>query len=164
MIRAWSWLLGAVAFAFSVAAETPSRLHRSPIDVAVLPGTGRVLTANHTSDSASLVDLAAGRVLAELSCGRRPSGVACSRNGRRAAVSNLWSGTLTFLDVEGTKLRVAGTVLVGAQPRGVVFSADGTRLYVAVAGDNEVVEVSWQEQKLLRRWPAPAEPRRLAIT
>src|SRR5437899_1970056 len=72
--------------------------HRSPADLAVLPGTRRVLTANHTSDSASLVDLDEGKVLAELPCGRRPSAVACSRDGRRAAVSNLWSGTLTLFE------------------------------------------------------------------
>ncbi len=154
----------AVALTLSVANDVTPIPHRSPIDVAIVPGTGKALTANHTSASASLVDLAAGKVLAEVGCGERPSGVACSRDGRRAAVSNLWSGTLTLLEVDGANLRALGTVAVGAQPRGVAFGPDGERVYVALAGDNEIVEVGWSGRKPLRRWPAPAEPRRLALT
>src|SRR5207247_3436229 len=86
--------------------------HRSPVDLAVLPG-GRALTANHTADSVSLLDLAKGNVLAEQPCGRKPAGVACSLDGRRAAVSNLWSGTLSLFDVKDTRLQPAGQVPVG---------------------------------------------------
>src|SRR5213593_1629863 len=68
--------------------------HRSPMDLSVLPGGALVLTANHTSDTVSLVDLEAGKVVAEQPCGRKPVAVACSRDGRLAAVSNLWSGTI----------------------------------------------------------------------
>src|SRR6516165_5261355 len=64
--------------------------HRSPCDLAVLPGARRVLTANHTADSVSLIDVAAGKVIAEQRCGRRPSAVAVTPDGKRAAVSNLW--------------------------------------------------------------------------
>src|SRR5947209_11766705 len=113
--------------------------HRSPVDVAVLPG-GRALTANQTADSVSLLDLAKGEVLAEQPCGRKPAGVACSRDGRRAAVSNLWSGTLTLLEVQATALRPVGTVAVGAEPRGAVFAPDGASVYVALSGANEVVQ------------------------
>src|SRR5437899_2830228 len=70
--------------------------HRSPTDVAVLPGGRLALTANHTSDSVSLIDLMAGTILAEQPCGRKPTAVACSRDGHHAAVSNLWDGTLTL--------------------------------------------------------------------
>src|SRR5262245_17901479 len=107
MSKAAFWtLVGLSACALSLATESKPQPHRSPIDIAVVPGAARALTANHTSDSASLVDLATGKVLAEVNCGQRPAGVACSRDGRRAAVSNLWSGTLTCLELEGAKLRV----------------------------------------------------------
>src|SRR3954467_5649088 len=66
--------------------------HRSPLDLALVADGRLALTANHTADSVSLIDLEAGKVLIEQPCGRRPAGVACSRDGRRAAVSNLWSG------------------------------------------------------------------------
>lgn len=164
MHRAWIWLGVGIAYTLSVAAESQPVPHRSPIDVTAIPGTWRALAANHTADSATLVDLTAGKVLAEIACGRRPAGVACSRDGRRAAVSNLWSGTLTLLEITGSSLRVAGTADVGAQPRGVVFSPNGERIYVALAGANEVVELDWTTRKPLRRWPAPLEPRRLALS
>jgi YVTN family beta-propeller protein len=129
----------------------------------VLPGARRVLTANHTADSVSLIDVAAGKVIAEQRCGRRPSAVAVSADGKRAAVSNLWSGSVTLLDIGDDSLRPAGEVAVGAQPRGAVFAPDGT-LYVAVAGADEVVAVDAKARKVVRRWPAPREPRRLALS
>src|SRR5271166_918927 len=90
--------------------------HRSPCDLALLPGGRLALTANQTSDSASLVDLVAGKVLDEIACGRRPAAVACSADGRRAAISNLWSGTVTVLAVDGQHLRSACCIDVGPQP------------------------------------------------
>jgi cytochrome c peroxidase len=137
--------------------------HRSPADLALLPGGRLALTANHTSDSASLVDLVAGKVLAEAPCGRKPVAVACSADGRRAAVSNLWSGTLTLLEVRENTLRPAGEVPVGYLPRGLAFAPDGS-VYVALSGADVVLQVDWAAQKVLHRWTAPVEPRRLALT
>lgn len=146
------------------AAEPKPEPHRSPADVAVLPGGKLALTANETADSVSLVDLAAGKVLAERPCGHKPSAVACSADGRRAVVSNLWSGTLTLLEIGGTELRPIGEVAVGYQPRGLAFAPGGDSLYVALAGVDEVAHVDWKTRKVLRRWPAPVEPRRVVLT
>lgn len=141
-----------------------SEPHRSPIDLAVLPGSRQALTANHTSDSVSLLDLKEGKVVAEIACGRKPAAVACSRNGRRAAVSNLWSGSVTLLEIEGEKLKATGEAKVGALPRGLCFAPDGESIYVAVAGTDEVVQLDWSTRKVCQRWPAPREPRQLAMS
>jgi cytochrome c peroxidase/6-phosphogluconolactonase (cycloisomerase 2 family) len=135
--------------------------HRSPVELALLPG-GRALTANHTSDSVSLIDLDRGKVLAEAPCGRKPVAVACTRDGRRAAVSNFWSGTVSLFEVGRDSLKPAGTVGVGLFPRGLAFAPDG-RLFAAVAARDEVVEVSPQG-KVTHRWPAPREPRALTLS
>ncbi len=154
-------LSGALAL-LSPARTTPSGPpHRSPIDLALLSG-GRALTANHTSGSVSLIDLDAGKVLAEAPCGHKPVAVACTRDGRRAAVSNLWSGTVALFDVGRDTLKPAGTVAVGPFPRGLAFAPDG-RLFAAVAGRDEVVEIS-PERQVTHRWPAPREPRALALS
>src|SRR5262249_34852535 len=116
------WLAGPM---LTSAPQRPPEPHRSPIDVAVLPGGQRALVANHAADSVSLVDLVAGKILAEQPCDRKPSAVACSPDGRRAAVSNLWSGTLTLLEVLDQGLQPLGAVHVGAAPRGLVFAPDG---------------------------------------
>jgi len=97
----------------------------------LLPG-GRALTANHTADSISLVDLESGKVLAEEHCGQKPSAVACLRDGKRAAVSNLWSGTVALFDVKNAVLESVGAIAVGPLPRGLVFSRDGDACLVVL--------------------------------
>src|SRR5262249_38354832 len=138
--------------------------HRSPTDVVILPDGRRALTANHTADSVSLVDLDAGKVLAEAACGRRPVAVACSADGRRAAVGNHWSESVTLLEIGDATLKVAGEVAVGRLPQGLAFAPDGRRLYAAVGGADEVVEIEWGERAVRHRWPAPREPRHLALS
>jgi DNA-binding beta-propeller fold protein YncE len=133
------------------------------VGVAVLPGGRLALSANHTSDSLTLVDLSAGKVLTELPCGRKPAAVACSPDGKHAAVSNLWSGNLSLFDLDGATLKPAGTLAVGIQPRGLVFSAKD-QLYVALAGSDEIAVLDWASRKIVRRWPAPREPRHLALS
>jgi YVTN family beta-propeller protein len=142
----------------------PATPHRSPTAVAVLPDGHRALTANHSADSVSLVDLGAAKVLAEVTCGRKPVSVACSADGRRAAVSNHWSESVTLLDVDDTTLKAVGTVAVGRLPQGLVFAPDGRRLFAAVGGADEVVEIDTATRAVTHRWPAPREPRRLAVS
>src|SRR5439155_16996170 len=88
------------------ASERPGEPHRSPIDLALLTDGRLALTANHTADSVSLIDLEAGKVLAEQLCGRKPAGVACSGDGRLAAVSHLWSGNISLFAVETHTLQL----------------------------------------------------------
>ncbi len=150
-------------FSSSSLCDESSQPHRSPVDVALLPGGRLALTANHTADSLSLVDLSAGKVLAELPCGRKPVAVACSPDGRHAAVSNLWSGTLSLFNLEGTTIKPAGVLSVGVHPRGLAFSAKG-QVYIALAGSNEIAVLDWDRRKIVGRWPAPREPRHLALS
>jgi YVTN family beta-propeller protein len=120
------------------------------------------LTANHTADTVSLVDISAGKVLAEVRVGKKPIAVACSPDGTRAAVSNLWSGTITLLEIEKSRLEEVGRITVGPFPRGLVFFTNGG-FFAAIAGTDEIAYVDWKSRRI-RRWPAPHEPRHLAIS
>jgi DNA-binding beta-propeller fold protein YncE len=157
-------LLSAPARGECLAGESSSQRDRSPVDVAVVPGGKRLMTANHGTDSISLVDLASGKVVAEQGCGRRPSAIACSADGRRAAASHLWDGSLGLWEIEDTGMRRTAVIRVGSQPRGLVFSPNGSSLFVALAGANEVAQVDLTTRQVLRRWPAPVEPRRLILS
>jgi cytochrome c peroxidase len=167
----WCWLLLA-ACPLIILGESPSsgakparpEPHRSPADVALLPGGKLALAANHTADTISLVDLSEGTPLAELPCGRKPAGVAASADGRRAAVSNLWSDSLSLFEIDGVRLRPVGEVAVGHQPRGVAFAPDGRSLFVALAGGDEVAQLDWATRGVTRRLAAPREPRRVVVT
>ncbi|MFO0843993.1 MAG: YncE family protein [Gemmataceae bacterium] len=166
----WCWLLLAACPLLlqqpppSGAKPARAQPHRSPADVALLPGGRLALTANHTADSASLVDLAEGKALAELPCGRKPAGVAVSADGRRAAVSNLWSDSLSLFEIDGNRLRPLGEVPVGHQPRGLAFAPDGRSLFADLAGGDEVAQLDWASREVTRRLPAPREPRQVVLT
>lgn len=164
LFLAVSCLAAGFCWCFTSPSAAPVESHRSPIDLAILPDGRHVLIANHDADSVSLVDLESARVLQELKVGRKPSAVACSPDGKRAAVANLWDGTLSLLDVTGTDLKVAGHVAIGPFPRGLVFSRDGRTVCGTAAGSNEVVVVDWTTKVVRSRWPAPREPRHLALS
>jgi cytochrome c peroxidase len=139
-------------------------LYRSPIDLAVVPGGRFVLTANHTANSVSLIDLKDRKIVLEKECGRKPAAVAVSRDGRRAAVSNLWSGTVRLFELSTGELKAAGEVAVGALPRGLCFAPDAASLFVAISGSDEIACVDWKRRKVTYRRSAPREPRCLALS
>src|SRR5687767_7900935 len=87
---------------------------RSPLDLALSADGAWAVVANSGSDSVSLVDLAAGKVVAETSVGRRPFAVALA--GNRAVVTNLLDDSVTLLELP--KLAVVATIPVGDEPRG----------------------------------------------
>src|SRR5688500_1723480 len=115
-----------------LASQAPAGPDRSPLDLALSADGSCAAVANSTSDSVSLVALAAGTVVSEVSVGRRPFAVALS--GSRAAVTNLLDDSVTILELP--KLAVVVTIPVGDEPRGVVLGKD--RAYVALAGDDAI--------------------------
>ncbi len=137
---------------------------RSPADLAVSPDGARVLTANATSDTVSLVDLAAGKVVAEVPVGRRPNSVAFAPDGARAVVTNWLSDTISVIDVTPAGLRVSATLPVGDEPRGVRVSPDGSKAYVAVSGEDAVAVVDLKAGKVAARVEVGDEPWHLALT
>jgi YVTN family beta-propeller protein len=140
--------------------------HRSPIALAVSPDGTRLLTANQTSDSVSLVDPTAGRVLAELTTGPKPAGVAFAPDGRSALVSHWYGGEIARLRVSEDRLELVDRLAVGPEPRGVVVAPDGTHAYVAVGAANQVVKVTLGSERMevVGRLTVGREPRSLAIT
>jgi YVTN family beta-propeller protein len=138
--------------------------HRSPYALALSADGTRLVTANQTADSVSLVDPIAGRVLDEIRTGPKPFGVAISRDGTRAVVTHWYGDDVAILGVEGAKLRETGRVAVGPEPRGVAMAGDGKTAYVAVGVANEVVRVDLEENQVTGRLAVGREPWGLAIT
>ncbi len=113
-------------------ASASAPVDRSPVDLVLTPDETRALTANQTSNTVSLIDLAAGKVLAEVPCGDRPSGVALTPDGRHVLVTATFSGELTVLALADDRLTRVGSVRLGFEPRGVTISPDGKLAYVAL--------------------------------
>src|SRR5262249_12940779 len=157
-------LLATAALAARPAAsnEPEGEPHRSPIALALSADGARLLTANQTAGTVSLVDTASGKVVAETTTGDKPAGVALSRDGTRGAVTSWYGYDLAVLEVGADSLKVAGRVEVGPEPRGVVLSPDGASAYVAVGASNEVVRVDLLEKKVTGRLTVGREPRGVA--
>jgi YVTN family beta-propeller protein len=148
-------------FASPTLAEEPDR---SPIALAMNPAGTRLLVANQTGGSVSLIDVGESRVIRETRTGDRPSGVAISRDGKLGVVTHWYGYDLAILDLEGDRLAEVGRVEVGPEPRGVVIAADGLTAYVAVGASNELVRVDLPNRRVTGRVGVGREPRALAFT
>jgi len=115
-----------------------------PMGVAVSPDGSRLYVTNFLTATASgagslwvngtltVVDTATRTVVAILTVGTNPSGVAVSPDGSRVYVANAGSGTLSV--VSAASNTVSATIPVGANPVGVAASSNGQRIYVANSG------------------------------
>lgn len=142
----------------------PSNPYRSPVALALSADGTRLLTANQSAGTVSLVDTESGKVLAEVPTGDKPAGVAFSGDARKAVVSHWYGYDLAVLDVTSDGLKVVGRVDVGPEPRGVALSPDGKTAYVAVGVANEVVRVDVEAKAVTGRLTVGREPRGLAIS
>ena len=106
------------------------------------PQTGVVSTG-----TVSVIDLAAGKVTAEIPVGLHPCGMTLDRRTGRLFVANANSDTVSVIDT-GTD-RVMETIAVspaealpfGSAPNAVALSPEGLTLYVANGGNNAIAVV-----------------------
>ena len=138
--------------------------HRSPIALALSADGTRLITANQTADTVSLIDPQGGKLLAELATGQKPAGVAFSPDGKTAAVTHWYGYDLALLDVGAESLTERARVAVGPEPRGVVFAPDGKTVFVAVGVSNEIVRVDTASATVTGHLSVGREPRNLALT
>jgi YVTN family beta-propeller protein len=97
--------------------------------------------------------------------GPRPIRVAVSPDGRWVVTSNYESGTLSLIDARTRRL-VREIPISGSAEAGqvtILFSADGSRLYAAETGRDQVAEVEMPSGRVLRRLPAGKNGDGLAI-
>ncbi len=117
---------------------SPEPTYRSPVDVAIQPDGGLALTANETSGTVSLIDLANRRVAKEIPIGKRPTAVAFDRSGNRAAITCRYQDEVVILGVP--RLRVLARISTPNQPYDVVW-LDEHRLAVSCTGKDEAVAI-----------------------
>jgi len=105
------------------------------------------------------------RKLATIPVGNFPLRLAISPNGTKAVTSNLMDGTLSVIDVKSRKvdrtIKVSGSAQTAQVT--VIFSPDGSRLYVAETGMNKIAEIDFTSGKLLGRLSGGSQGDGLAI-
>jgi len=148
----------------AVASQERSPVDRSPVDLAITPDGERLVVANQTSGTASLVRISDGQVLSEVPCGQHPTAVAISADGKQALVTATYSGELVILAIEGDRLAPLGSVQLGYQPWGVAIDAAARFAYVALADANEVAVIDLEARRAIERIAVGQWPRYLCLS
>ena len=123
----------------------------------------RIAVTAEGSGHLLVVDPDAGRVVSAIATGQEVSHmVATTRDGRRAYVTSIRSGTTTALDlVAGRKL---GDVPTGAGSEALALTADGSELWVAARADGNIAVVDTATLEVTARLALPGIPIRIAMT
>ncbi|MGK4585860.1 hypothetical protein [Kitasatospora sp. HPMI-4] len=125
-----------------------------------ISGNDRVYTADQDSNTVSVIDPATNTVLGTIALGQprmapgadvlgamydgeiNVHGLGFSRDGRWLDVIDVTTNAVHVIDTATNQ--VARTVYVGRAPHEGFFSPDGTRLWVAVRGEDYVSVIDWQ--------------------
>jgi YVTN family beta-propeller protein len=116
--------------------------------------SGTLIVLNKGDASASLIDLASGRVAATVKTGEGPHEVAVRPDGGQAVVTNYGKdrpgSTLTIIDVQAA--RVLRTVSLGEhrRPHGIRFAPDGRRLLVTAEDSRALLVVDGEAGRVER--------------
>ncbi|HXG20063.1 MAG TPA: beta-propeller fold lactonase family protein [Methylomirabilota bacterium] len=118
---------------------------RGPDGVAVTPDGAKVYVVNYNSNTVSIVDTATNRVTNTVQVGLRPTKVIFSADGAKAYVANSIDSTISVINISdltvGSPLVVSSGSNLASQPEGMLMTAGGKRLYVAVFGGGVGAEV-----------------------
>jgi len=100
------------------------------------------------SGTVSVVDLEAGREVAQITTGLHPSDLELDASGSRLYVANANSDTVSVIDtgvlsvVETIEVKPDAKLAFGSAPNALSLSKDGRTLFVANGGNNAVAVVS----------------------
>lgn len=118
---------------------------------------------NEESDTVSVIDRSADRVIDVIEVGSRPKGVAVSPDSSRAFVVNSASNTLTILDVGNNKVLHTANLDVAARPSDIAIHPDGRTLYVANTALNSVSVIDASSFQTVQVVPVGQRPVALAV-
>jgi PQQ-dependent catabolism-associated beta-propeller protein len=143
----------------------------------------RLYVSNEDGHSVSVVDAAAGEVIATVPVGKRPRGLKLSRDGKRLFVAvsgspkcppsmpdeecarmtrDLTADGIAVVDTQALKL--VDVLPAGSDPEQFDVSSDGRRLYVANEDAATMSVVDVQSRRVVARVPVGPEPEGVATT
>ena len=109
---------------------------------------GRLYTVNENDSALTIVDVAAKKIAKRLDVGTEPETAVLSPDGRWVTVSNETSNEVHLVDTaNGT---ITGKIAVPRNPRGMRFTADSRRLYVASEQAHVVSIIDIERRELMK--------------
>jgi DNA-binding beta-propeller fold protein YncE len=140
-------------------------------DVAVSPDGNRLLVTNIQNDSVSLIDLSAGKVVAEQDL--RPGMINPEQHGvpggtfprsvvwtspHRAYVGSVRDRELIALEISGQSIQVHGRAPLQGQPSALITNQHRSRLYVALDTTSQIAVYDPANDSLIEKFNAVAPP------
>jgi YVTN family beta-propeller protein len=133
---------------------------------------------NNGDNTVSVIDTQSNTVIANVTVGNGPTGVAVSADGTRIYVTNANSyltsvgtggvneetgnGTVSVIDAATNT--VIATIPLGYMPGGVAVSADGTRIYVVNSDNNTVSVIDAATNTVIATIPVGIMPDGVAVS
>ncbi|MDP8983373.1 MAG: YncE family protein [Acidobacteriota bacterium] len=120
--------------------ETVVPVGKGPEGMDLSPDGKQLWAANSRDGSVSIVDIAGKKVVQTLNLGtKRSNRLKFTPDGKLVLISDLDAGELLVVDVPAHK--EIKRIKLGKGVEGILIVPDGSRAYVAVAGDNNVAVV-----------------------
>jgi YVTN family beta-propeller protein len=126
--------------------QTVVPVGKGPEGIDLSPDGQQVWTAHSRDGGVSIVDVATKKVVETINAGtKRSNRIKFTADGRYVVISDLDAGDLVVLD-RSTHKEIK-RVPLGKAPEGILIPPDGSRIFVAVNGDNNVAAIdpkTWQ--------------------
>jgi YVTN family beta-propeller protein len=148
-------LLGALTSLSTLAAWSP------PGPAAAATPAAKAYVSNFKDNTVSVIDTAAGTVVATIPVAAGPHGMAITPDGRTVYVSGDGSSSVDVIDT--TTDKVVTTIPVGKTPNGVALTPDNRWLLVTVYDDNRLAFVETATQTVAATVEVP-KPHTVAIS
>lgn len=152
--RAAEFLAGALAIClFLGAPAATARAAGAP--------AAKVYVGNFKDNTVSVIDTAAGKVVATVPVSAGPHGMAITEDGRTVYVSGDAASSIDVIDTATDK--VVKTIDVGKTPNGIALTPDNRLLLVTVYGEDRVAFVDTSTQTVTATLAVP-KPHTVAVS
>ncbi len=141
--------------------ETNIAVGKGPEGIDISPDDKEVWAANSGDGSVSIIETATGKVIQTIDARTKHSNrLKFTPDGKLALISDPETGELVIVD---TATRTINKMLnVGRGPGGILVVPDGSRAYVALAGDNAVAVIDLHKLEVTDHIPTGQGPDGLA--
>jgi DNA-binding beta-propeller fold protein YncE len=163
LIYVYTWDNGTAALEKKIVLgeKKPDKISsRYPAGIASSRKGNLLYVAENVADALAVVDPSSGRVLQRFSTDRYPYAIEAAADGK-VYVSAWGSNTISVFrtQADGT-LSYSGRLTVGPRPSALASSQDGSRLFAALAGTDQIAAVDTRSKKVLQylRDEAPGAP------
>lgn len=132
-----------------------------PKVVKVTPDNKYILVSNWCSYTVTVISIESGKTIRNLKIGRYPRGIAISDDSKYAYIAEMGGSHIHRIDLSDFSEKL---IPVGSNPRAVVLSPDGRKMYVTMNLAGKVLAWNLESNKLFKSVKTGEAARSLAIS